>query len=455
MSSSSSIYQHLQQPKNFDKFLQSLRSTKHSALFKQKDAVVHFLFILFSIRFYETSFNTSISSVVRKVTRDNQTITEFCHNNPATIEQYMKYLCNIYNKRIKVGKHYTKVMFIGISRKKLIKLFGKKATDIINALKQLKIIETDSFYIPGTKCISYRLTKRYMFGQWEGVECTAKNKDMLTKLQTDVINDVTDSYLTSMQALNKSLRIFVPNFPWALWELRKLKEQKMGRYKGCYAPEHLNIDLKKNNIKADMTLINAGLCQYTIGKESQRVYSNFTSLPRETNKLFYDSITNRRLIQLDMSCFQCYLLGAISNLQTTDWEAFYDLCRAGKLYDSIATDLKLSREEIKEDILKAGLFGQEYPMWKPYIKEYIENTYPSVYAYINKHSSSELALKLQNAEANIIIGVSKQLVVDNIQHFTKHDAIFVDERHVELANALMRIACNDLYKTTPNIKESL
>jgi hypothetical protein len=422
-------------PNNLD--IQTLIAKRHNRFAKYESRILYFLYVL-HIHIFLPKLSFSSSVLVASTTKSDLLKNIITNNN-----NHMSSLFSGYRNLQSYNKRNRKLLFVQISRTQLIKWFSaKKYKQIIDFLLSEHIIETDNRYIVGLRCKSYRLTAKYAFADWSGYSINNKREESkIMNIEEETVEQ-TDPYILGMTELNKNVGIYSDLFNWYEWETNH-KQKK----------ESEPLEEKMMHIVIAMNAINAGVLSYTKGSNGGRIFSTFTSLPKEADMLLYDKRTDKRLVQLDCSCFHPYLLSNEYPNPTSNVLLFQQHCLDGSLYDRIVADTNVKREQVKKSVLIGVLYGQEYPHRTSKVKKYFIITYPDVYHYINQYNSSQLAITLQSAESNIFIGVSKQLLSENILHITKHDAIFVDENYVQHTKDLLIQACKEKYNNCPIIKE--
>lgn len=198
----------------------------------------------------------------------------------------------------------------------------------------------------------------------------------------------------------------------------------------------------------------------TVGKKGKRVYNNFCNMPKSIRKslklegqyLSFVDIVNSSMIFLS-GVIKSHM-GKHDITPTESTNKFFDLVVGGKVYEFVAAELGIPREESKDGILKM-IFSSNNSDGK--IKRTFYNNFQQIGYIMNNiklHDYRILAHQLQQKEAEIIFRA-----LDSIDYhkeiLTLHDSLYSTHSDLELiVTALVESFKIEGINATINVNDS-
>ena len=192
-----------------------------------------------------------------------------------------------------------------------------------------------------------------------------------------------------------------------------------------------------------------------VGRDStgRRVHSNLSNLPRRLKP--YLVVDGQRLSQIDICNSQLLFLS-----KYVEDHRFRDLCEKGEIYDYIANKGNWSRDYVKEQIIKQGLFCKSTsPYNKTPVMKRLYSEFPLVHDYLNKVKHPKrykfLSHKLQSDESHIVIDrTCGRIKKEKPNTFvgTIHDAILCSPSDIDYICEIIMKECYEARKLIPKLK---
>lgn len=130
------------------------------------------------------------------------------------------------------------------------------------------------------------------------------------------------------------------------------------------------------------------------------------------------------------------------SVSTRDAEAFRELCESGLLYDELAADCGIQREQAKKALFRDVLFGKPYVNGK--ITQAFGRRWPTLLAWIRcmkkTHGYKSLAMALQRLESVIMLdGVGNRVLqkLPSVPFLTIHDSAMLMADHASDVRTIM------------------
>jgi hypothetical protein len=184
-----------------------------------------------------------------------------------------------------------------------------------------------------------------------------------------------------------------------------------------------------------------------------RVDTNLTILPKRYKQYI---ISPKRLVSIDISNSQPYFLSLFldkvndGSIDKNELNIYIDVCRRGRLYETIVNKTKQNRDDIKQQIIERLFQLKIY-------NDAFRNTFPSILKYLDKYkrqiTNSKFAIDVQTLESNLCINrIVTKLFENNVPCYTIHDSWLVYEEDVDKALDIIKSMFMDEYNSIPNFK---
>jgi hypothetical protein len=185
--------------------------------------------------------------------------------------------------------------------------------------------------------------------------------------------------------------------------------------------------------------LNSGMGKIRRGQRVNRLYSPWTSAPRELRRCCY--LADEPIVSIDLQASQPTLIGLLA-----DDESFCEACARDQLYSQIGEIFAVAREDAKPIFLSYA-YG---PIRRPTsrnkqafaVQNYVASSFPKTHKYITKHKAHdyrEFACRLQNLEAELFLdGILRRAIKEELFALTVHDSVSVPESQSERAIAISR-----------------
>jgi hypothetical protein len=173
-----------------------------------------------------------------------------------------------------------------------------------------------------------------------------------------------------------------------------------------------------------------GLGSIRRGRRVNRLYSPWTSSPRELRKACF--LANESIVSFDLQASQPTLIGLLA-----EDDAFSQACLNDELYSHIGTIYSVEREEAKR-IFLSYIYGPNRHSTARnkqalFVQEYVAQQFPKTHAYVwhsKEHDYSAFACQLQNIEAKLFVeGMLAEMMQKGVPALTVHDSLSVPETH--------------------------
>lgn len=203
--------------------------------------------------------------------------------------------------------------------------------------------------------------------------------------------------------------------------------------------------------------IQTGDLYFQQNKTNNRIDNNLSNLPTDLRKFI---ITDKPLYNLDCTNSQPFLFGIVL-IENGIVDINYNReVVNGTIYEYYANSYnslyqtEITRGDAKKIIMKI-LFSKNV-MYQNY-KDVFRLIFPYAYDFIYKRKLEEhnkLAIELQKLESGLIIDeITNKLNLENINYYTIHDSIVVEEDNVEKTMSILVNTFVEKYNITPKIKQ--
>ena len=386
------------------------------------------------------------------------------------LESALLFISLIYLKMYYKTANRYENLFQPISSNILINILTTKTyKQVIINLENLGIIESDRKYAKNLSSIGYRLTEKY--ANQKGIARTIK-----TKIVQNKFHRLKDYYLNYQ----------IQNYPYLQQQIENFKYIFIDKENADKWIEENILDNtdRKDYYNKSVDKIYYNYSNFLVVAESNgRVFSAFTSLPKQLRKYLYvvDENTGEMIFdktEIDGKNTQPLLISAkMLNEDNNCDEDFIKLSSEGLLYNKMAEELDESRTWIKERMMDTLLFTKNNSQYSLAIKEpneenankqkfasYFKNRFPIANNWLlstkksyeklkigkNKrnYGGSALAIEIQKMESNLWIHNFLKQIPDSIIYFTIHDSIMLFNPDDELVNSLkqkLQILAKELY----------
>ena len=356
------------------------------------------------------------------ISKDFQYLTQQTKIPYKGVNLKCSYLINIIHELI-IKYYFSNNLDIkfNLSSTILRKKYGEHYNYYIEYLCENGFMSLVSKYYVGKKTNTYKIDSKYIYdvSRWKSYDNFLLKKSK-NRFETS-ITEMTQSSIHPdiRQRLVDSLNYIQIDYEGSMDYINKLRNSKSIEdskyYKNMISIENINIQ----NI-------------YFNFDDFGRFHTNFTILKKEIRNEFL-SINNEILTEVDIKnsqplFFAVLLKDELSEINM-DTKKYFDLVKAGLLYDDIVEHSILTeRSEAKELIYKV-LFGNNRSNRKE--NKIFKSLYPSVYEYICEYKDlrenyRELSHDLQRMESEFIFNkVIKEIyeTYPNLILFTVHDSI--------------------------------
>ena len=356
------------------------------------------------------------------ISKDFQYLTQQTKIPYKGVNLKCSYLINIIHELI-IKYYFSNNLDIkfNLSSTILRKKYGEHYNYYIEYLCENGFISLVSKYYVGKKTNTYKIESKciYDVSRWKSYDnfLLKKSKD---RYETS-ITEMTQSSIHPdvRQRLVSSLNYIQIDYDGSMDYINNLRKNKSIEdskyYKNLISIENINIQ----NI-------------YFNFDDFGRFHTNFTILKKEIRNEFL-SIDNEILTEVDIKNSQPLFFAVLLKDELAeiniDTQKYFDLVKAGLLYDDIVQNSILTeRSEAKELIYKV-LFGNNKSNRKE--NKIFKNLYPSVYEYILEFKDlqddyKKLSHELQRMESEFVFNkVIKEIyeTYPNLILFTVHDSI--------------------------------
>jgi len=326
----------------------------------------------------------------------------------------------------------------------LRKKYGEYYNYYINYLCENGFMSLVSKYYVGKKTNSYKLDTKYVYDvvRWKSYDkfilkkCKNRYETSITEMTQNLI--CIDVKKRLVESLNK-IQI---DYEGAMNFLTTLKNNDLIE-DSKYFSNLLSVDnISLNNI-------------YFNFDDFGRFHTNYTILKKEIRNS-YLTINNEILTEIDIKNSQPLFFAALLKEELTiinkDTQKYFDLVKAGLLYDDIVENSDVeTRNDAKELIYKV-LFGRNRETKKE--NKIFKKLYPSIYEYILEFKDlrdnyKELSHELQKMESQFIYNKVIKEIYDtypNIVLFTIHDSIMFPMSYKEKIETIFNKHFQDLIK---------
>ncbi|MDR7130676.1 putative acyltransferase (DUF342 family) [Algoriphagus sp. 4150] len=197
----------------------------------------------------------------------------------------------------------------------------------------------------------------------------------------------------------------------------------------------------------------------TVGAKGKRVYNNFCNLPKSLRGCL--RINNENLAFVDVVCSQMIFLASLvkSQLETQSitlentTNHFIQLVTDGKLYEHLATEFDLNRDEAKDGIFQMVFSSNKF---QSKIKKSFKAQFPqvlTVMAQIKEKDHKVLSHLMQQKEAEVIFRA-----LDSIEYskevLSVHDSLYAGKSDLKtISDALIKSFQVEGINATININD--
>jgi hypothetical protein len=339
----------------------------------------------------------------------------------------------IYKDLPKVSKKELKRSYLPLNIKLLRKVIHPKYLQtILSNLIEWNIIECDGSYIPGVKAKGYRLSTKYHNMDFRVLGISdIKFANKLNTIEEKNMDILTETQL----AIYNNMEYFGIDIDKADMLLDNMD---------ISSSEYISIKLSIDRIKNRDYFFNTDL-------KTGRVFHNYSNMKRELRSCL--TIGNKTLVEVDIANSQPYFLAMLLKGDSLDIKLYKELCISGKIYDYLMVLFKRDREYIKKQFLTL-LFCKNH--WDFKLKSSFIEHFPNVYKFIEQQKfddNSQLAIMLQKAEADIMIGViSARLLSNDIKFITVHDSVMVSSDDIDNTVKIMKECFIETYGDCPFLR---
>lgn len=352
-----------------------------------------------------------------------------------------------------INKKISKDDFIPLNYKTLINIITKrKAKEILNDLKNWGIIESDSTWIKGIKSTGYKLNKSYLATGFKKVKVTDKliNKKMnnLRLLQqAEAIEAGADYHHLYSHLLNVKI-----DYKAALDYIEK---------------NYLYFTDEFEARKLQIELINDGNLFFKVDKKGKRAHTNLTNLSSDLRQFI--TYKGAKLAQIDMKNSQPFLLNllikdkVVTDEQRMEYKKFKELTEHGRFYEFLME--KFDVEDVNRKEFKVLFFGRVFfDVNRQELKKeekMFQQLFPNIFGWIRemkKEDYTQLAIKLQRAESNVIISECiRRIRKERPAMFvsTIHDSIVCQPNNLMYVKQVMEDVFELNYNLKPSLKQEL
>lgn len=406
--------------------------------------------------------------------------SSFFKGNRVMTENALFFLTNLYFRTIRNYDHNEDEIndrnneFQNIGSDLLISMMSRyNYKSILNELVSLGIIEINHSYTTGVSNKGFKLNPEFL---------SQPSKARRFQLE---------SSKTKFHKLDEYYRsISLKDYPYLEPMMNNIKDSIF--IDDEKAREFIsNSDLSDNRKNHYLKRVEAVQLRYLwnmkVAKSNQRLYNGFTSLPRDLRQFLFT--VNKETgeqdfskIEIDGSNTQPVLICIeMHNSKTNPDTEFEELCFNGELYDKIASDLAVSRRDVKDRFMDTLLFTpnnsehlkryqnpNEINMARQAFINYFEAQFPITYNWLletkrnlaktSKNNSnfqnpggSELAMKIQRMESKLWIHEYLKTIPEGIIYFTIHDSIMIFQPTEEITNQCISLLL-DMSKKLFNVE---
>lgn len=208
------------------------------------------------------------------------------------------------------------------------------------------------------------------------------------------------------------------------------------------------LDLKNNNLilnKKDLMIINHiedTISRSTIDgkplpfnflkKKKNRIYSNYSCLPKETRTNIH--IDNKPTVSLDLTSASLQILSQTNFGYGLDHKLYFDFINSDDFYTDQANKLGLTRDEVKI-LWNKSIFGEWFSTDKRLIEQYPE-FFNILRRYKRKNGYSQLSSLYFKLEYDIMSEIMSISALNKKDYLPLHDCLIVKEEDVSYISKL-------------------
>jgi len=360
------------------------------------------------------------------------------------------------------GKVFNKIesqdSFIPLSAKILKYILWDYQTPL-SYLISIGVIETNNRYIVGQTSKGYRLTLTYAGAGYKQTEIHSKR----------IIKKVT-------QFKNKQIKEMKAMQHIHIWNC--LNQITMNSDGARNYIENANLEAEKYfSYLIAIEMIESRTFFQTVDNTAGRLHNNITNLSRQIRPFL--RYGNENLIEIDIANSQPFLFNVLISeaLKNPSFHSFFnfnhgniilsydsglerykELTSRGELYEYLMKEMgiKEDRETFKKRFFGKICYCKENPRYITRERKIFAKLFPAVSAIISYYKIEDykqLAIKLQRAEADIMINtVAKKLAEQGIFLLTIHDSILTTKENVEIVKETILTEFKNKFNLIPTFK---
>jgi len=279
-------------------------------------------------------------------------------------------------------------MFVNISRRSLKDKFDNHYTETIKSLLDKGYIEVNKNYSEGSFTKSYRIAEPY----WN-------NERIFLESRKRQISPYKDRSITTN-------------------ENERYVHQCLKQLEVTTDPETINVvtPIRRKLGIDSLQHITVGDVNFKKGKNSDRFFHNFLSMPKEYRECC--TLDGSQLVTVDIkSAHPTFCYSFYKNIPNSAYEAdkYKDILNNHDIYEFLTKDI--SRDDAKIEMVK---FLSSEKTYTSTVSKSFQNEFPLLYGYID--NQEKLCLYLQNLEAKIVCSHLVTKCRDlNFPIITEHD----------------------------------
>lgn len=317
------------------------------------------------------------------------------------------------------------------------------------------IIETNNHYVVGHTSKGYRFTAKYSEMIFRKV--TISNKRMISKIKEHKMNQVKQR--TAIQYVH-------------IWNCLNRVKIKSNKAKEFLINSNLKTSKYIRNLIA-VEMIENGIFFQVVDNTAGRVHNNITNMSKMLRPFLRHE--NSRLIEIDIANSQPFLFNILINSYmkdhresitdiynnlsyVTDLEIYKNLTSKGEFYEYLMSELAITeqREAFKIRFYKKVFYCAENPSYVSTERNQFRQLFPTVskiISYYKKDDFRQLAIKLQKAEADIMINTIVPVLAEkDIFLLTIHDSILTTKDNAGIVKETILAEFKRKFNLIPTLK---
>lgn len=385
-------------------------------------------------------------------------------------DKYFYFLHKIYEEKL-FDSRYVNNSFVNLHSHTLRSIIGERIFYAVReSLEAKEVIEINHSYLVDKFSKSYRLTNKYRNVKHRQVRIT--DEKILQRIfwhKQKMINNIPDG-IEYKFLYNNLNRISINHYEALTYILTNYS----------FDPYLFN------SYKISIDYLNRKNFYFKVDNVAGRIHTNISNLPKELRPFL--NYNGQKLINIDISnsqpfLFNILMLNHFSNnfqspnsllynsfnnflltspyvVQFSDVKMYVELTSKGKFYEYVMNEAGVKEKErgIFKKIFFERIFFCKNSKRKYKVAKLFRNLFPNVYDVITdykKEDYTQLAIKLQSAEAEIMINkICKRIAQERPEIFvsTIHDSILTTEENKDYICSVILNEFESNFNLKPSIK---